>query len=100
MTGELREQALPLRELSDTDCKVVRVLCQERSGVKTRELAVRCGLVMNEVRWACGRLKARGLVSESKRQIKQVFGDKTARKIVSVWAVTEQGRDLAAELLR
>ena len=87
-----------LGELRDVDCKVVQVLSQEVTAVKTRDLAVRCGLVMNEVRWACGRLKARGLVSESKRQIRQAFGDKKARKIVSVWAVTEQGRNLAAAL--
>lgn len=80
--------------LNRTQCQVLWALCAADEKLHTRDLSARCGLLLNEVRWACRWLAERGLVVETKRLMKQAFGDKIARRPVAFWSMTEAGRDL------
>jgi Mn-dependent DtxR family transcriptional regulator len=68
------------------------------SATRTKDLAANCGLVGTEVRTACARLSALGLVAERKRRLVQQFGNNKALKILSFWELTELGRRIACEL--
>lgn len=82
-------------QLRRTQWQVLRALSEAGGRVNTRDLAARCGLVLNEVRWACNRLIGQGLVRETKQLMSQDFGDKKAHRPVSFFSMTPAGRDVA-----
>ncbi len=86
---------MSLIQLRRTQCRVLWALSEANGRLHTRDLAGRCGLLLNEVRWACRWLAERGLVVETKSLMLQAFGDKTARRPVAFWAMTPAGRELA-----
>jgi predicted transcriptional regulator of viral defense system len=76
---------------------VIRVLANSSSEMTTRDVASRSKLMMNEARWACGRLVAQGLVRRTKRRVTVIRGNTRQVRILLYWSVTESGRTFAKQ---
>jgi hypothetical protein len=78
--------------LNERHLRILQILADAEVPTPSRELGRRTGLLPNELRSACSRLRTQHYIDRNLKRIRQQIGDSSATKLLAFWWLTEKGR--------
>lgn len=76
---------------TDRERRVLQVLAQSGTPLKSRELGLRAGMFVSEFRAVCTWLLNRGYIRCELKRVKQRIGDARGLKRLAFWSLTDTG---------